>query len=1020
MTDPRSVEQLFERFARTGDPRALGAVYDALAPALLGVALHLARDAAEAEDLLQATFVTAIERASTWRADTRVEPWLVGILGNHARNAARSGARVPDERRLAPERAEAPDDAASANELEAALTSALAGLPEAFRPVLVLRLRHGLTSAEIAAALGRPPGTVRTQLARGLEAVRRLLPASLAGAFAALAARPARGLDAVRAALLEHASAAAPAALTTTTVLGVLTVKLALAAVVAVALVATSWFLLQSDDAASARPDPPVAAERPPAERALESDAARASEAAPRTAAASEAPSSSAPAVPSSSGTRLRVHVLHAATGESAARALVLVSRAFAGGYPLDDVELVTDERGDAELAGLAPGLVYARGVQGGSAHGRVPARGELALELVLPRGVDVEGRVTDASGRPVGGAHVWLSDVANLDSGRVVATTASDGAFRLRDVGERRWIAAKAAGFALSYLQEVRGAVGDVARPTIVLDRTGARLAGRVVDAAGLPLAGVFVLAGEEGALPTRVLETGLSTRATAPQGARTDERGEYAVDGVPLGTCVVQARAPGTAAARVETVITESGGRADLQLVRGARVAGRVMDAAGAPIATVEFRHGPPGRFASALTHSLDDGRFELAGLPPGDVLVTARTLDQRGLERTFRLAAGEEREWNLRFDDAGGPPMIRGVVVDELGAPLAGMGVSALAQGVADPDSATAPSTDARGAFALQVRPDRVYRVLVCRPDEWALLPRAFVDGARAGGEPLRLVVEDAQRTRGRVVGTVTDAAGAPVADADVLLWHPALALWHQEHPSGPEARFAFELVPPGDVTLEVRSAAHPWKKLGTRAVRAGETLELGAIVLDDAGRVGGTITVAGGAREELLKAVELTLSDDRGQWSGTASIAGGEYRSGALAPGTHRLHARGDGILDVQRDVEVAAGREARIDLVLVATGTRPAVCTVPGDAPAPEWLTFAALDAQRATVCLRSARVGADRSASVLLSVPPGAYRLVVLGPNGRGPELEFTQSGTGREGELRASFPAASDAAPGR
>jgi DNA-directed RNA polymerase specialized sigma24 family protein len=62
-------------------------VYDRLAPELLRVALHLVRDAAEAEDVLQATFVSAIERAEKFDPQERVMPWLVGILGNEARRA---------------------------------------------------------------------------------------------------------------------------------------------------------------------------------------------------------------------------------------------------------------------------------------------------------------------------------------------------------------------------------------------------------------------------------------------------------------------------------------------------------------------------------------------------------------------------------------------------------------------------------------------------------------------------------------------------------------------------------------------------------------------------------------------------------------------------------------------------------------------------------------------------------------------------------------------------------------------
>ena len=162
-------DRLFRVFTRSGDPRALGEVYDLLAPELLRIALHTARDAAEAEDVLQATFVAAIERARHFDPAQRVLPWLVGILANESRKARARAARRPDPERLEQRSSTPPESDAERAELLAELDGALERVPEAFRPVLQLRLRHGLSVTEIAAALGRPSGTVRSQLARGTE-----------------------------------------------------------------------------------------------------------------------------------------------------------------------------------------------------------------------------------------------------------------------------------------------------------------------------------------------------------------------------------------------------------------------------------------------------------------------------------------------------------------------------------------------------------------------------------------------------------------------------------------------------------------------------------------------------------------------------------------------------------------------------------------------------------------------------------------------------------------------------------
>src|SRR3990172_8774798 len=79
-------QQLFERFRCGGDVAALGELFDRVAPALLRIALPLARDPAAAEDLLQGTFLRAIEVRDEWDGCRPLLPWLCGILQNRARH----------------------------------------------------------------------------------------------------------------------------------------------------------------------------------------------------------------------------------------------------------------------------------------------------------------------------------------------------------------------------------------------------------------------------------------------------------------------------------------------------------------------------------------------------------------------------------------------------------------------------------------------------------------------------------------------------------------------------------------------------------------------------------------------------------------------------------------------------------------------------------------------------------------------------------------------------------------------
>ena len=78
------LDRAFVRYARTGDPRALGRVFDGCAVELYRLAFHLLGDRHTAEDLVQQTFVVAIEQAATFDRSRAVQPWLCGILTHRA------------------------------------------------------------------------------------------------------------------------------------------------------------------------------------------------------------------------------------------------------------------------------------------------------------------------------------------------------------------------------------------------------------------------------------------------------------------------------------------------------------------------------------------------------------------------------------------------------------------------------------------------------------------------------------------------------------------------------------------------------------------------------------------------------------------------------------------------------------------------------------------------------------------------------------------------------------------------
>lgn len=155
----------------------LRALYDGHAPVLLAYALRLTGgDRARAEDIVQETLVRAwrnIDRLDTTGGPVR--PWLFTVAQRLAIDAHRARRARPPET----------GDAALAlvpglDEIEPALdriivTDALDSLSRDHRAVIVETYYRGRTVAEAAAALGIPPGTVKSRCYYALRALRLAL-----------------------------------------------------------------------------------------------------------------------------------------------------------------------------------------------------------------------------------------------------------------------------------------------------------------------------------------------------------------------------------------------------------------------------------------------------------------------------------------------------------------------------------------------------------------------------------------------------------------------------------------------------------------------------------------------------------------------------------------------------------------------------------------------------------------------------------------------------------------------------
>ena len=203
----RSASAEFARYRSEGDLSALGRAFDAVAPELLRVARHLCGPGPEAEDAVQETFLTAIERAGHYDPARPLVPWLTGILTNHARRERRLRGRLPEADRLAPTATGDPEDEAERGELRGLVEQHVAKLPATYAGAVRSYLFEGLAPREIAARLGISANATSVRLHRGLAKLRKALPAGVAfGAVVAL--RPERGLAAMRASVLGQAATA--------------------------------------------------------------------------------------------------------------------------------------------------------------------------------------------------------------------------------------------------------------------------------------------------------------------------------------------------------------------------------------------------------------------------------------------------------------------------------------------------------------------------------------------------------------------------------------------------------------------------------------------------------------------------------------------------------------------------------------------------------------------------------------------------------------------------------------------
>jgi RNA polymerase sigma-70 factor, ECF subfamily len=162
-----------------------------LMPSLYNAALRMTRNRADAEDLVQETYLRAYRGFNSFEDGTNLKAWLYRILTNTYINSYRAKKRRPEETELdevedlylyhriggleAAMAGRSAEDELLDRFSEAEVKEAVEALPENFRMAVLLADVEGFSYKEIAEILDIPIGTVMSRLHRGRKALQKRL-----------------------------------------------------------------------------------------------------------------------------------------------------------------------------------------------------------------------------------------------------------------------------------------------------------------------------------------------------------------------------------------------------------------------------------------------------------------------------------------------------------------------------------------------------------------------------------------------------------------------------------------------------------------------------------------------------------------------------------------------------------------------------------------------------------------------------------------------------------------------------
>jgi RNA polymerase sigma-70 factor (ECF subfamily) len=173
-TDREALEALAQ-----GEISALGIIYDRHRSSVVQFVTRAVSNHADVEDVVHATFMTAMKAAGSFDGRESCRPWLLGIAGRlvqrRRRTLSRFGRAMSELMWHETRDAVDPTHQLGARDLVGRVSAGLQKLSEAKRVVLLLAEVENLSCQEIAQALEIPIGTVWTRLHHGRKELSELL-----------------------------------------------------------------------------------------------------------------------------------------------------------------------------------------------------------------------------------------------------------------------------------------------------------------------------------------------------------------------------------------------------------------------------------------------------------------------------------------------------------------------------------------------------------------------------------------------------------------------------------------------------------------------------------------------------------------------------------------------------------------------------------------------------------------------------------------------------------------------------